>query len=534
MKLNLNHDLWRLRCWAVQPLGLLVLLVPAVAQGTGLRGLTPAAAQATALRGMASAWPAVVVVEGPSDNGGEQLRLKGVGDQVPSGNATLVSLSSPLAVPLVAQSGEYVALNAHLGLGAGDLDAISSGNAIIGVPSAGVAGTPQGWMNITVSIANQANGPLDGYFEDAAVAGRQVGSELVSYAVKRSVRFPDTFVGQAVLETNRMQFGFEAGSTDDIKALDYGMGVQSVNLPGRETALFGQRHQFYFSVTRAFANGPSTLADSFAYPASGGPPIAANATDIYFTECVNGVWQPVIQWLPGDLLGLNRDLDELDALEVHVDEETVIYSASTDSEWGYAGIPVKQSQMPGDTSQLMIAAFDRSVTPIVTTESPTPLMDQATGGSTTTVASEIGVIDLGDASEVDAVCVVDPEGHLHDEVCGTLFRDATRRDDRMGISLVRSVISVTDSRHTLQATGWGGATPQAATVFVFRRRLDHNGVAGSSWNLVLRTLRTAADNEVTYDIRTPANGGAPFGYRVLMLDAAGDFIGQSFDIAIFE
>lgn len=504
-------------------------------------------------RGMASAWPVAVVTNTPN-NTPTGVRLKVPGDQSGPGG-TPPNLLTTGTAPGGAVDVPFYQINASGSPLAGiQFDAISSGNAVIGVPQEGRPQFPEGWMNLTVTIGNETiPGTLSGPFADATSANRSPGADLVSYAFDGSVGPNQSLIGGPVLEATRMDLGFAAGSLNNLNGFDYGIGVRAYNSATATSSFFPETNRFYFSVTYGYAadyTGPGFLAHP-SLPA-GSPRVMPNPTDIYRSKFVNGSWSEPELFIPGDFMGFDRanwrsthdDLDAFD-LDVLAMENTqprivVIYSGSAGYASGHAsgyGLIANRS----DWSQLMIVSLNADIdgesTLIAPSTAGKPLKDKDAGGAPIRVTGGIGVGvgDFENESEVDGLCSLDPELGAAGRMVGFPVNNNLNLGSAMGLSVVSyddSAPGLMQKSHLFQATGWGSTSPADCKAILLRRPVTYvvkaGVVSGSGrWDWVAEIDRLRSEPQVLFEV-PPVSSSGQYAYKVLLSDAnSGAILTQS-------
>ena len=264
-----------------------------------------------------------------------------------------------------------------------EIDAHDTGNATIpGRMGSSEHPDLQGesWMEVVISYVDNPISP------SPLIAGSSnKGSELLGYFLSNSGGIATEFIGQTYREQTAVSMGLT--NSENIDALDYAIGVQSFASTGSIAALFSRTGEYYFSISSncasAVNSASSLLGTTFAQNG-----VTANGSSIYMMEWIwngtSGRWsQPEEVLTPGDL-GLDEALarDDVDALAFDSVSGNAIFSTS-----GFTA----------GRSQLMYYTADP------TTPNVTALGNGTTGRVTTEYPNN------DETTDVDAVCIIDPE-----------------------------------------------------------------------------------------------------------------------------
>ncbi len=380
-----------------------------------------------------------------------------------------------------------------------EIDAHSTGNDVIpkldaqGVPHLTRSGQ-ESWLGVVVSMgAHQSGADAQGLpgsnVERARNSGRSNRSDLFSFYFDESSWIHPTLRGTALVEQSREDLGFPSGGTEDIDALDFGLGVTSFAGATTPSLFFSRRGDFFFSVTPACV---PNLGSKFALNGNA-QEVPADPGVVYHIT-----WSPALGWSPKpsiyrtlDELGLD-DGDDLDALAVDMGNDTTVFS----------------TQLVAGRSQLLVHDVARGNGHTELQNHPTP----TTKAKTTT---KIGSID--DTDDIDAVCIYDPRELALGTHMGTPtgWADLTGVGQPLGISITRAESISEDGREALliQTTGWGGTTPSNAQVFLWISA-DYDPLlpwSNATWHLVDTTgkPRRLAENATEFIIDIPPNVSMP-------------------------
>ena len=343
----------------------------------------------------------------------------------------------------------HVVINAH-----------STGNAVIppldneGVPNVGGGGT---WMAVTVSVTNASIGGDGGLVQMrrmGQIAGSSdrtsPGSDLISHYYAESSGIPNSVSGRNFIEQAAEALGLGGTADDDVGALDYAMGVNTLNINTTDEVLFGSRHQYFFSVEQSsVANLNMQSGGHFAM--DGGAMVPANAATVYQITCTTAAtgctWSTPTVYRSASDLGLDPIVHDIDALDLSTQQDLTIFSTVG----------------PGLPSQLMIHTVSHSSSG--GNQATFPLMTRLpVSGQNMQVVDRMRVNDSGDLSDVDAVCVIDPEANTFVSHLGTsqdstltVTGDGFGGQSPMTISCTRVAAAngILEDVLVVQVSGWG-------------------------------------------------------------------------------
>lgn len=411
-------------------------------------------------RGNAAEWPLAVVVEDPAGgtNNMPGMRVKPARDQPSIGYIPPAKPQSQLGPG--GQSFHFSSL--FPGLPDIEIDAMSSGNGVILGHVGGVATLNGGWMGVSASVAHRTPAPGEtdpgapgSHFRIGHNKFSTAGSEIATYYLQASQGISPILVGKQVLETNRGHLGLNNDPTNtpntDVKAMDYGIGVNVHNVLLPEAIFFRHRDAFFFSVTKEWANANQSLDFATAHDVVG--PVPPSGTDVYYKryDFENDVWSPTFLYARGQDLGFDTSgTQDLDALDVDLSNSNIVFSAELDDVLA----------LNGSQSQLMIIDLDgpNSVgLPLSAPNQASPLLDDIDplpGPQMTAVfiADELGI----GADELDAVCTIDPEAGTLSTQAGTAYMHDPAFGDPMGLSCIKIARpGATEQTWSIQVNGWG-------------------------------------------------------------------------------
>ncbi len=306
------------------------------------------------------------------------------------------------------------------------------------------------WMQLTVSVKNSASGAPGSIIRRRTNLDpprrRTPGADLIGYYFAESFNLDQSLLGKTLLEQASESSGYF--DNEDICALDWGLGVLNTSSTGTPPELlFTNEGQYFFTITRDSADLiNATLGASapqqFAY--SGSSQVQACGGTIYEMEWDGAQWSQPEVYRSADDLGLDPEVDEVDAVAVNPLSGTVIFSTQ---------------YVPG-VSQLQVHNAGWTISQ--------PVWDDGF------VARKLGANDDGD--DIDSVAIIDPgtespssfATHIATPVPDHL--GSSDADKTMGLSVTRGVrvggYNGTDSLY-LQVSGWGLAAPQKSRVYVY-------------------------------------------------------------------
>ncbi|QDV07984.1 hypothetical protein Poly30_35200 [Planctomycetes bacterium Poly30] len=470
---------------------------------------------------MASTLPAGVIYT--TNQGGTTLqrtamRLKGPGDQ--AGN--LPAAWAPQGTYPTSDYGEAVDLGpmmfghgsqqTTINFGTLGIDAHSSGNGII--PPMMVQGNnlvldasgPNAWFALSVSLAHESTPTyIQASFWDVATGpaqNRSAGSHIASYYLSDSLGIHWSYPGASLLETTRENFGFGSVTTDDIEALDYGIGVLTYSGPTARNVIFTNVNDYYFSVNEDYVdwfmtnNSARPAFTDFGNP-SEAPPHPGVIYRMLWDEA-SGSWSAPAVHVTAESLGFMNGDGNVDALEVEASGNRIIFSATKDSTW--------------DNSKFYNSADDASQ--IMSYDMGTGYLAPARDVDGTKLTSKLNVTDNGnDADELDGACGFDPEALDSDSLVGIPIPFSVDDKEPLGISIVRSQ-GLSRDNLMVHVTGWGDVDPQLVGV---RLRFSWDVAPSTSWHpqdwaLVpgLGALRTASQNTTEFDLQNAVVTGGVF------------------------
>lgn len=446
----------------------------------------------------------------------------------------------PVAGPYLLNSPDYSRAKIRAGMGLqqftveAEIDALSLGSDLL--PDFNTNGTPvlnnsvpsrRRWMSIVVSVDNGAVGLDDSFVEERRLLGSgshtKPGTDLISYFPENNQGLDPSVVGESFLEKAFEDFGLPStptGPQPEIDALDFAMGVHVSGQQTVQPVVLPDSDYLFFSLTSASAstiNDP--LNDEFAVNGPGpGTMVPADGVTIYRMEWLGSSWGPPHVYLDHEDLALHAT-DDIDALSVDKVHGRVIYSTQP---------------YPG-RSQLRVHAPRPGDDPINET-----LREGTATHSGANMTTKLGLRDGPTAPEkddIDAVCVIDPEGGVVDPYFGTPvdrpnLAPSNPTGGLMGLSMTRARFPF-DEIDTifLEATGWGGRTPQPCNIEFFVS-LDYDQSlpwTSSTWlSIQAPILRSAQDDSVVIEIDVPAGAVAgSVGFFALCTDTGSEFAIES-------
>ncbi len=397
----------------------------------------------------------------------------------PFGSTTvLLQEFTPLRYPLVPDY-SIAAMFPNL-VGDIELNAKSTGNSQMapldnqGLP---LVGTSDRWQGTVLSVDNAAQGLPTGPIARrlGLTSGRTTpGADLYSFYATDSLGLHDSVAGSAFLEQSAESFGFGgASATQEVDALDFGMGVLSESGSTRDAVLFPNRETVYFSLD------PSCLMD--VNSATGGafamlngqfvPADACTVYEIHWSETQFTWSTPCVYVTAADLM-LVPGVDDIDALEVDTRLGTVVFS----------------TQIHPTRSQLRIYGKDPQENYVLAD------FRDSTGDLVTTKAGLRDPLEGSPADNVDAVCIIDPEYSVHPVYFG-VPRDIAFGNSglgQLGVSVTRCRPTRTsDEIMVVHASGWAGVPPttQGRIHFYYSNSYD----SSTSWLLSTWELLSIVD-----------------------------------------
>lgn len=313
-------------------------------------------------------------------------------------------------------------------------------------------------LNITVSDASQ--GELGSLINNVKSSTSHVGGHIFSYYPCVGTELPLVFKDTVRIEFTRQQLGLENqnwfGPDAEIRNLDFGVGVISVDSPNDGSFVAPVRDRFYFTISKHALN-------TFAFPQwVANQPV--NASTIYCMDWDGVHWSvPSVAYSEGDLFGgpPASGSREIDAISVYrfgppsaLLHDRVVFSLTVES----------NSASGGPYDQLLV--FQRSTSssaPNCGTTAFKVKVDDGTNPPTNVdVSARIGLIQEADAQlrdpdEVRSGCGVDPRlpepgfpAPLANEVIGVPFADSPIPDKPVvGLSAFRTVVP-----DPTAASGW--------------------------------------------------------------------------------
>ncbi|WP_145201408.1 hypothetical protein [Planctomycetes bacterium Poly30] len=293
----------------------------------------------TVARGKFSAWPFALV-----ERGDNVVRLKGPGDQ--PATSPPQAWQSPFT--LTATDPIYSTGVLFPGSNPPTIDAMSTGNDVI--PAANSVGTPAvglanfNWLALAVTVKNGGTGKNPSIlWQEQGKYGSRTGASVLSYYFDGSIGINPRLVDKTVLEASRNHLGYASTSSNDINAMDYGIGLMTCNEGPNLDPLIYTTNEFFFSVTREWANSNSTVAFARHPGTTAAPSLPPHAGTIYRLEwnenatATAGAWSAPEEFVPASDLFWNGYVEEsvndfdVDMLAVCPLTNTIIYSTSRET-----------------------------------------------------------------------------------------------------------------------------------------------------------------------------------------------------------
>lgn len=411
----------------------------------------------------------------------------------------------------------------------GAIDAISTGNALIPMPSGGLPHFGGNWMSITASVtpASPTYGALFGW------GNTSVGASLVTYYDDQSSRIDASFNGTTRLDRTSWTLGLGSGTNQNVQGVDYALGLLAYGYPADHPVLLPNDNICFFSVTPHFANSNS---GGFAFDPSTSTVLPAHAGDVYLMRRSGSTWIGPTVYARHELLGIDLTSDgNVDALDVDAREGSVLYSVSAES-MQY----LNNTTHPG--GQIMLAKLAHSASGTVPHLVDDPgnevgsLLTTDNGGTDTHATTEefsLGSGPLVVDYDVNGLCGIDPESDTTTVTTPTNgatppvpteLRPAlagTTASPYAGLSAFRveagpPADATSDTCDWIvEVSGWGRAIPQRSVVRLEYQLVDvHSGgpTVVRDWTEVGYVVRTATMDRVDFTISDipSVRGLAPF------------------------
>ena len=427
---------------------------------------------------------------------GEESTILSVGDEVDSRIVEGIGFAhDPFVggqVLLGSPSGTYpdYSIDTIFGALAGviELAAASTGNDLMpAVLPDGTLVMNNQWYTLSVSVSNTSPGASGSHPARIVGGSNSPGAELYTLYFIDSVGLEEVLINTNHSERSRTQLGLQAPSLPplqrpDVVGLDIAMGVIAFDPQMRSTELFPTRNRFYFTVTPDCvpALGPSFAIDPTLPPANNTVP--ADPATIYETSWTYaggaGSWsQPVIFRSPNDL-GLDPEVDQIDAITVSPDGDSVVFS----------------TQLVTGRNQLLVQQG--------LTMTPQPL--KASNGMEAT--QHLG---LTEDDDVDGTCGIDPKGPGTPSgsvgVAQLAFDTAP-----LGLSVARySAGEDAGERLLVQVTGLDGLSKSTVRLYRTESQMAESGSPlskASNWQVLGQQVVAPGQSSVTWILPAPALG----------------------------
>lgn len=310
------------------------------------------------------------------------------------------------------------------------------------VTSTGVLiATTDNWYSLTISVADGAQGVTTSLIDRQRTyngsTGRSVGGDIFSYYMAGG-----DGIDPAFLDTVRVEYTKEQlGDSHDLKNLDWGIGIISVDPGKRAGPLFPVSNKFYFTLSKAWL----ATNDGQVLTAVGLVNDTADARTVYEMtwDQTTGWSAPGIAYSPTDLFGSqsgNTNL-EIDAISVYrtSSEDRIVFSLTKASDFTTDSPPVLNAY-----NQILV--FQRSTggaTPCGTTS-----LKVAGTPSSVRVTEKFGLVErtsTGEPDDVDSTCGLDPKrlelsAPLLYPVVGMAMDTMTAQVGGLGLSSMRTTL----------------------------------------------------------------------------------------------
>ncbi len=322
------------------------------------------------------------------------------------------------------------------------LDAMSTGNGVIpnaDIVSGNIDPDNNNWLTVTASVEKNSQGPANSLVNDSFLAGEEANT-LFGHYLDESTFIDPFLVGATIVEAPASRIGCGPNSVQDLVGLDFALGVLTYNTQVDSAVSFPNGlGEFYFSVTQQWAFGPG--GTNFAKDAANNT-VDAHPGAIYKTFWTQGIgWSMPEVWIHQDRLAPPESQLDIDALEIDLSSNRILFSATTESNL---------------QSQIMLA------------ERGGPLPVPAKDGHGVKVADRLRVDD-GVGTDVDALCGTDPEGAAlvnsigfqggpHTQV-SALGQMASGESGGLSIARVGTGPGVDTPGYFMVLSGWGAHPP---------------------------------------------------------------------------
>jgi hypothetical protein len=440
---------------------------------------------------MASYWPAIVSVK-DERTGEYSLKLK------PAGDNGVIEIPSPYdGCPDLRPSRLFA------GYSGIEIDGLSSGNAYLAESIVnGVPFTAGRWLAASMTISRTSPATGSTLFDWPNQGTTNPGGSIVTYYFAQGAHLSNKYRGYTMLETSTEQMGLLPQGTEDIVAIDYGLGVHQVGGGSSTSLLFPLEGRVYFSVTNGWATDEGVLSVQPVFP--GNEAVSRwDGAAIYYMQWVQGSGGSGGSWAGPFVYATREDLKlesfpeaDVDALDVDEVRENLVFSVSK-----------KTTDVLSTQKQLMIADYDGKDDLDGTLDShgvvPTEFMaTEANGTNPAPVTARTGVNAGSSGDEVGGVCTFDPEaGYAPTWVVmprlpynGTASGPTPSIPFTFGMSMVRSLGPTwLYDVGEFQFTGWGGATPQNCTLVLEARVADADD-SSAAWFTAGAVGRPSGDN----------------------------------------
>lgn len=402
------------------------------------------------------------------------------------------------------------------------IDAHTSGNGVIprmgpnGVLAVSLVG---GWFAVVASVTNSTVGhpsASGNLIRRATAAAGKPGSTLFGYYLEGSIGISNQLVGNTVVEVTHEGQRFVDGTpgpNPDIDAHDFGIGMFAHNsLPRAQWLFFHNRNEYYFSVTKAWADAQSAF---FADPDLNNQPTELpDGRCIYVIRWTGSSWTVPETFVDEHEFELSEGAD-VDAIEIDLENRTFLFSTAD------------QGDAP---SQIMFSQRPRAGHTFPNAQVPVPLPDDVLGTGLGTAAERLG---LGNAFEdgVDSLCGVDPESNSVGVTVGLPRTFDTALGDPFGLSVARRLRSYDSDTQVadelvLQVDGWGSAGVGGFDIVQYQVYLgpiaaDAPMPPDSAWYHLHADIRSSQQQSVSWSLPLTTGGTLPpvslraVGYRLV-------------------
>jgi len=311
----------------------------------------------------------------------------------------------------------------------------------LGTCSGGLGGN---WMAINVSFNNDAMGRADSLIRarrnNTEGLRKTPGSDIYSHYFLQSCGIAEALINRTMLEQAAEQISYPGD--EDIDGLDFALGVQAYAQQTSPLLFFPAYGKFYFSLAPScIVDVNSAVTNQFALDQQGGWQ-PADQTTIYVVEWdqSNGVWMLPEVYLAPSVLGLDKGVDDVDALAVN---ETGVGSNGT--------VIFSTAYRPGDPAS-QLQGYDPN-------SGASGTLRNSNGRK---ITRRLGAID--DTDDIDAICIFDPEAGMLGTHMGVPTRLFKSSKQFMGMSVTRGQVGSSQDNLIVQVSGWGAASPTDSSV----------------------------------------------------------------------